>query len=427
MAVSGNVYVYGTDDQIRSLRNSAYLSVKNGQIIPISYDEYSQYIKGSFTINFDANGGTVNVLTKTAFCGSPVGELPVPAREGFDFVGWYTADDVLVTEDDAINAVGEITLIAKWEPKAFGVTWYDGMGYTITVCRINSPLKGASTGELESGSTVYYGDMLEVTYTRDDYYFISNHGVTEIAVEGDVTEEDIYAVAELNPVSDWVLASEVPEDAEVLDQKWTYTETTNTESRETSLDGYTQIGSYWVQSGSGSANYASFPGGFDTGNSIYNSFMKSAYSNSETATTKRTVSNSWAGYVYWHWMYNVGTSTGFLDRAIYYQYGYAPAAAVGSTCANYKYQYFQAFTSGTAYSPEYSNWNQGHGQYLWYNCTGVNARSSYFYRFDYYTSRYTDYYKMFQYQKVEDKESDTEVTEGGAISNVQEWVQYRAK
>ena len=155
--------------------------------------------------------------------------------------------------------------------------------------------------------------------------------------------------------------------------------------------------------------------------------MKSAYSNSETATTKRTVSNSWAGYVYWHWMYNVGTSTGFLDRAIYYQYGYAPAAAVGSTCANYKYQYFQAFTSGTAYSPEYSNWNQGHGQYLWYNCTGVNARSSYFYRFDYYTSRYTDYYKMFQYQKVEDKESDTEVTEGGAISNVQEWVQYRAK
>ena len=53
--------------------------------------------------------------------------------------------------------------------------------------------------------------------------------------------------------------------------------------------------------------------------------------------------------------------------------------------------------------------------------------SWYWYRFDYYTSYYTDYYKMFQYQKVENKESFTEVTEGGSISNVQEWVQYRAK
>lgn len=283
---------------------------------------------------------------------------------------------------------------------------------------------------------VYYGQSYgDLPIPEYDYHtflgwYTEKDGGTEVTSDTLVTsvgDHMLYAHWELNPVSDWVLASEVPEDAEILDHKWTYTETTNTESRETSLDGYTQTGSYWVQSGSGSANYASFPSGFDTGNSIYNSFMKSAYSNSETATTKRTVSNSWAGYVYWHWMYNVGTSTGFLDRAIYYQYGYAPAAAVGSTCANYKYQYFQAFTSGTAYSPEYSNWNQGHGQYLWYNCTGVNARSSYFYRFDYYTSYYTDYYKMFQYQKIEEKESGTEVTEGGSISNVQEWVQYRAK
>ena len=330
-----------------SITDSGMLNFTDGEVVYLTEDEYEALLTSSM-VAFDSNGGTVDIQEKRVYYGQAYGELPVPYRDYYTFLGWYTEENggLEITEDVTVTSVGDHVLYAHWEQ---------------------------------------------------------------------------------NPVSDWVLASEVPEDAEILDQKWTYTETTNTESRETSLDGYTQTGSYWVQSGSGSANYASFPGGFDTGNSIYNSFMKSAYSDSETATTKRTVSNSWAGYVYWHWMYNVGTSTGFLDRAIYYQYGYAPAAAVGSTCANYKYQYFQAFTSGTAYSPEYSNWNQGHGQYLWYNCTGVNARSSYFYRFDYYTSRYTDYYKMFQYQKVEDKESDTEVTEGGAISNVQEWVQYRER
>lgn len=53
--------------------------------------------------------------------------------------------------------------------------------------------------------------------------------------------------------------------------------------------------------------------------------------------------------------------------------------------------------------------------------------SWYWYRFNYYTSSYTDYYKMFQYQKVENLESITSVTPDDTISNVQKWVQYREK
>lgn len=68
-----------------------------------------------------------------------------------------------------------------------------------------------------------------------------------------------------------------------------------------------------------------------------------------------------------------------------------------------------------------------------YNChsilpsdkTGIGTPRCF--RFDYYTSYYTDYYKVFQYTKTETLESDTEVTESSTISNVEEWVQYRAK
>ncbi len=53
--------------------------------------------------------------------------------------------------------------------------------------------------------------------------------------------------------------------------------------------------------------------------------------------------------------------------------------------------------------------------------------STRWFRFDYYTSNYTDYYKIFRYQKVENLESRTKVTESDTISNVQHWVKYREK
>jgi len=390
---------------------------------------YAKWKLNEFTVTFEGNGGSTSVTSIEVIYGEAYGDMPVPTRTGYTFNGWYTdaTGGTKIEKATTVTAAANHTLYAQWTVNAYSAAWNTGTGYTITVKRTSSPNAGAATGTLSSGAKIYYGDTLQVTYTKADYYTITSHGVDSITVTKNVTSSDIYATATLNATSGWVKVSDLPSGAQVLNRKWSYTLTTTTESRETSLAGYTQTGSYWVQSGTGSANYASFPSGFDTGNSIYTSFMKSAYTDSETATTKRTVSNKWAGYVYWHWMYSTGTSTGYLDRAIYYKSGYASAAAVGSTCANYKYQYFQAFKSTTAYSPVYSNWNQGHGQYLWYNCTGVNARSSYFYRFDYYTSTYTDYYKMFQYKKVENLESSTSVSASDTISNVQEWVQYRAK
>ena len=390
---------------------------------------YAKWKLNEFTVSFDANGGSSATASKEVIYGEAYGTLPAPTRTGYTFNGWFTTQTggTKITADTVVTAATNHTLYAQWTVNAFTATWNTGTGYTIAVNRTSSPNKGAATGALKSGDAIYYGDVLSITYTKADYYKITSKGSTSITVTGNITKDNIYATAKLNDVSGWVKASELPSGAQVTSQKWSYTKTTETESKETSLAGYTQIGSYWVESASGSAEYASFPSGYDTGNSYYTSMMKSAYTNSETATTKRTVTNKWKGYIYWHWMYNTGSSTGYLNRAIYYKSGYAPASSVGPTCANYKYQYFQAFKSTTAYGAVDGNWDQGSGQYRWYDCTGVNARSSFFYRFDYYTSTYTDYYKMFQYRKVENLESTTKVTASDTISNVQEWVQYRAK
>ena len=219
--------------------------------------------------------------------------------------------------------------------------------------------------------------------------------------------------------SEWILASEAPSWARITQRKYTYDLTTTTESKETSLAGYTQTGSYWVQSGSGAAHYATFPSGFDQTHAYYTGWRKSAFAASETQTAKRTVSNSWAGYVYWHWMYDTNYANGTSGRAIYNKKG---------TGANgYGYKFFGAFVSTKGdYSSDtgYCN-NLGIRNYIvpertsWDQCQG----STRWFRFDYYTSSYVDYYKMFQYKKVEHLESTSEPS-GTGVSNVQEWVKY---
>ena len=78
---------------------------------------------------------------------------------------------------------------------------------------------------------------------------------------------------------------------------------------------------------------------------------------------------------------------------------------------------------GIAAEPEY--WDTPYS-------SNVDCQGTWFwFRFDYYTSSYTDYYKMFQYRKVEDLESTTQVSAGTSgnvtISNVNRWVRWRPK
>ena len=144
----------------------------------------------------------------------------------------------------------------------------------------------------------------------------------------------------------------------------------------------------------------------------------------ETETDKREVTSSWTGYVYWHWMYNTDNAKGTDRRAIYHKSGKGPDNGLD-------YNIFGAFTSSngnysgsTSYCNSQSIYNYIIPERTAYaDCQGATR----WFRFDYYTSYYTDFYKMFQYRKVEDKESTTEVYASDTISNVQHWVRYRAK
>lgn len=233
---------------------------------------------------------------------------------------------------------------------------------------------------------------------------------------------------------DWTTADMVPDNAIVTDRKWTYTE--NCSTTESSLSGWTLVGSEWKQTGTGSKEYASFPSTYKTSHATYTELNGSAYTGYDNGATKRVVSNAHGGWVYWHWAYDVeyanNTDRWISDREQW--------AGPKRSLPNYHYQYFYAFKS-TTNAPALTGFT-----YVWsankeynsgaktYNCakclpSGANTSSTSglatprFLRLEYFTSTYTDYTKYYNYTR--NMTVTTKPAASSTITNITEYVKYK--
>ncbi len=412
LEVIGNYLVCG------SIKNNDLIKVSSGTYKEISEDEYNSYLSSS-VITFDSNNGTLSEdqKTKVVYYGQLYGELPVPARENYTFLGWFTAAEGgnKVTADSAVQSLVNQTLYAQWSPNKF-VLNYNANGGNVSPA--NKELTyGDSYGSLPTPQRDYHNFV--------GWYTAAEGGtrVSESTTPSSASDVTIYAHWELKPVSSWVVETNMPGDAQLVSQKWTYIKRNYKESTNTSENGWVRYDDYWVESGSGSFNYASFPAGFDTGNWYYQNWNRGPVSSYTNETTRRDVSTWWSGYIYWHWMYDTGWANGIENRAIWNQSGYC-------NVNGYNYKYFGAFDSSTDYpygGVYYTN-NLGMANYIvsdrtsWDACQGAKR----WFRFDYYTCAYTEYYKMFKYYQDVDCESSSYPSESD-IRDIYRWVKYRAK
>ncbi len=88
--------------------------------------------KSTYTIYFDANGGSCSVGSKEIEENSLYGTLPIPVRSGYVFAGWYTKKDggMLASATTYHSSGSDITLYARWtkeEKKTITIS-YDGHG-----------------------------------------------------------------------------------------------------------------------------------------------------------------------------------------------------------------------------------------------------------------------------------------------------------
>lgn len=91
-------------------------------------------IDNHYTVRLNYNGGTGSVLTHDVVYKQPYsysGSLPIPEREGYKFLGWFTAanngsqvtDNTIFADKNAIIKKSVVTLYAHWEPIKYDVTY----------------------------------------------------------------------------------------------------------------------------------------------------------------------------------------------------------------------------------------------------------------------------------------------------------------
>lgn len=268
---------YGIDDEITFLAptkegykfvawyEDANFSKKITDIKKGSSGDITLYAKWTairYTVKFDGNGENAKVSSKSKSVnfGEKYGELPTATREGYEFTGWFTEDNELITADTVLSIPNNHTLYAKWK-SAIGadVPTADPVSGTEVFAGTKVMLKTATPGAkiyytLDGSMPNYSSDIYKDAIVIDKNTVIKaitvkdGYNDSEVAVFtytvideskywGDITEEDrkLYADATQVPDKIWVAGvkdvvyngSAVTFDLRVYDNKTLLTEKTD--------------------------------------------------------------------------------------------------------------------------------------------------------------------------------------------------------
>ena len=114
--------------------NGSGTSYANGVTYSFAADLtlYAQWTANSYTVTFDANGGTTPTpASKSVTFGSAYGTLATTSRTGYTFVGWFTASFRWYPGDHSQHRehASNHTLFAQWTANTYTVT-FDANGGT---------------------------------------------------------------------------------------------------------------------------------------------------------------------------------------------------------------------------------------------------------------------------------------------------------
>lgn len=77
---------------------------------------YAHWTANTYTVTFNANGGSVSTSSKSVTYAGTYGTLPTPTRDYYDFDGWYTAASggTKITSGTTVSITAAQTLYAHW-------------------------------------------------------------------------------------------------------------------------------------------------------------------------------------------------------------------------------------------------------------------------------------------------------------------------
>lgn len=159
-------------------------------------------------VTFDYAGGNGTETSRIVTKGGKVGELPVPTRAGFEFVGWFDGENE-VTADTEVNA--NTTLIAKWLGNEVTIT----LDYNIAALE---EMLGMDAGDITNPSgnlvksiTVRAGETITEMPAIVNAFYVSANGYlfkTEPAVTWTVDGEAFDPSAPVDRTEDFTITAE---------------------------------------------------------------------------------------------------------------------------------------------------------------------------------------------------------------------------
>lgn len=116
-------YYYGKTITLRAITRQGYTFTgwSNGEtnstlVFVLTGDTTigPEYTKNQYVVTFYPMGGEVNPTTVSVNMGSAIGTLPVPTRDHYYFVGWYTDTTWTTRITTGTTATGDYDAYAKW-------------------------------------------------------------------------------------------------------------------------------------------------------------------------------------------------------------------------------------------------------------------------------------------------------------------------
>ncbi len=85
----------------------------------------AHWTANSYTVIFNANGGSVGENSRTVTYGAAYGPLPEPVCAGYSFTGWFTAASggAQVTDSTTVSTDSSHTLYAHWDAEQYTITY----------------------------------------------------------------------------------------------------------------------------------------------------------------------------------------------------------------------------------------------------------------------------------------------------------------
>ncbi|MCR0315634.1 InlB B-repeat-containing protein [[Clostridium] innocuum] len=142
---------------------------------------YAHWSANTYTVSFNANGGSVSPGSKTVTYNSSFGSLPTPTRTNYTFQGWYYGG-TYISSGSTYGYAGNITLTASWKQTATYVSFYNDItgassGYNVGV--------GSSMTAPGFSASGYYRSSW--TSTNSSVVSVSGNTVTVRAAGGSTT------------------------------------------------------------------------------------------------------------------------------------------------------------------------------------------------------------------------------------------------